>query len=230
MTGMTLIFSKDRPMQLDACINSCKMYYPWYNIIVLYRYTNEAHREGYELCEKYHDDVDFIEEKYFKHQTEYLLRMFDRVTFLCDDDIFFKRTHHPHIFSGETISHRLGDNTVNKRHESYTVSMDGNIYSAQDLLPLLEIIEYENPNQLESKMVPHHNKFDMSLPGQYLVNFAHNRVSESSGCRFSGDYDTDYLTYLFLEGNRIDILSLDYGNITSPHVYDREFVFIENIN
>ena len=214
-------------MQLDACIMSIKAHYPWFPIIVLYKATSDFYEAGYIRCQQLHPDIDFMKETDFKKQTIFFLGMFVTVTFMTDDDLFYKETPKPKVSPMTTISHRLGEHTKNKNHFNYTISLDGNIYMCRDLIPLIEEIDCYNPNDLEARLVQHHGRFTMETPGQFLVNLPHNRVSDSSGCRHTNDFTTEYLNALFLEGVRIDQTQMDFTNISGPHMYNIPYKFLQ---
>ncbi len=222
---MILIFSKDRPMQLDACIVSAKRYFPWFTIAVIYQSSHELYAHGYQMVSRYHPDVSMYKEKNLKLQTTELVGTHHRITFLMDDCLFYRLAPIPRFGSWETYSLRLGDNTNNKNHFSYSISLDGNTFNSPEILPLIEEIEFNNPNDLEARLVPYHSKFKMHVTEQYLVGLPHNRVSESSGCKYTNDFPVEYLGKMFLEGSRIDIDKMKFDSITGPHAYHIRYEF-----
>jgi hypothetical protein len=88
-----IVFSKDRPLQLDGLLRSIGVYAPGFysDIAVLWRATTDATTEGYlRLAEewlgvyfqeqdRFPDEVrDFVEDAYY------------HVAFLCDDDLYIR--------------------------------------------------------------------------------------------------------------------------------------------
>ena len=218
---LAIIFSKNRAMQLDALLRSMDLYFNDLSlVVVLWRATSKGHRACYQVLqdERISPKYFFAEEVDFKKQTEWMVRTADEIVFLVDDDIFYKPVpKFTKLNTGETRSLRLGDNVNNKAHFNYTISVDGNIFRRQDILPYMEEIDYTNPNELEGRLVPYQHNFKMLTTEQYLIGVPHNRVSDSSGCKFTGDYGEDDLAEMFINGRRIDIESMDYSNIRGVH-------------
>lgn len=224
----TLIFSKDRAMQLDALLQSVEKYVkPHYgNVVVLYNVTDREHSKSYEILKREYLNVFFIpDNNRFEQHVKSIIDMDDYITLMVDDMIYFDYVPDDLPKPWWTISNRLGKNINNKAHEKYTISTDGNIYRSKDLLNVMETLTFDNPNTMESLLVPYQPNFKQKVTTQKVVSFAHNRVSDRSGCRFSGMYKEDDLRDQFLAGFRIDIDRIDYTNITSPHVYDRQYIY-----
>ncbi len=87
-----IIFSKDRALQLELLLRSMKEYFLGlenYRVNVLYTYSNENYRLGYEKLKKIHNDIFYKKEKSFKTD---LIEMVDQnkkyLMFLVDDIIF----------------------------------------------------------------------------------------------------------------------------------------------
>ena len=87
MTGV-FVFSRDRPMQLDACLRSLAENAPQLDAAtVLVKATSEAFEDGYEE----HPDVRFYREQTFHTDVYDLLPTLPEHTlFLCDDSITFR--------------------------------------------------------------------------------------------------------------------------------------------
>ena len=88
-----LIFSKDRAMQLQAVIDSFFLHCgdsDRLKLFVLYKTTNDLHRRQYEkLIDKY-PNVVFVEEVGFRGQVLTVLKGFEYVLFLVDDNLFVR--------------------------------------------------------------------------------------------------------------------------------------------
>ncbi len=120
ITGV--IFSKDRPMQLDATLRSFYLHCQDHESIrlkVLYTTSNEFQRELYESVIKEHSSVEFVRERDFREDLLALLSRSGYVLFLVDDNIFVQDFNladalhalktHPDAIG---FSLRLGENTV----------------------------------------------------------------------------------------------------------------------
>jgi hypothetical protein len=223
----TIIYSKNRAMQLGGLLTSMEMYFPWSDeIFVIYKCTTDEHWESYRLLKMEWPDVTWAKQQNFKDQTEWILSQATTVCFLMDDCLFFKRvTERPVPGRKESISHRLGENTVNKSHFNYTISLDGNVFRAGEFLECCKVIQYNNPNELEGRLVPYQANFKQTITEQYLVGLPHNRVSDSSGCKYSGRYTDEYLLEAFMEGDRIWVDQMDFSKVNGPHNYNIKYEF-----
>jgi hypothetical protein len=111
-----IVFSKDRPMQLDACLRSIVRHAPYRgSITVVYRATSDRFRQGYGMV-KADSRVRLVaQEGDFR---EAVLRQLgeadDLVVFHTDDDLFFRTpTRAPPLPDGcAAFSLRLGENTT----------------------------------------------------------------------------------------------------------------------
>ena len=88
-----LIFSKDRPMQLAATIESFSMQCfdsEGIKLHVLYKASNNIYRAQYDTLKNEFADIRFIEETDFKAQTLSIISEYEYVLFLVDDNLFVK--------------------------------------------------------------------------------------------------------------------------------------------
>lgn len=118
---VTLIFSKDRPLQLDLTLNTYKRFSidrEFEDIIVLYTTTNNEFEKAYDCLKKEHSDIKFLKETNFKENVINILSHKEYVLFVVDDCIFTDRFSTKKIISVienyNTIgfSLRLGENTT----------------------------------------------------------------------------------------------------------------------
>jgi hypothetical protein len=208
-----VIFSKNRPMQLECTIRSIRENAPFFNINVIYLCAPE-YQDGYNKIQK----VNMVEQNLLKEDVLNLLRT-PLVCFMVDDDIIFKKPGGiPELKKNETFSLRMGVNV--KKHRHYPLALDGHIFRIQDIKPLIEKLDFDNPNVLEKKL--HHNfgkgsDWKILFDRQCLVGVPHNRVSSKSHCEFTGKYPTEVLNKMFMEGQVIDYDSMDFSNITDVH-------------
>lgn len=221
-----LIFSKDRPMQLDALITSAREWRaPGRSVSVLYRSTfTEAH-EGYRRLREEHPGILWKEDGDFcTDVTAFLMFVPGPVGFLTDDSLWIGPADVPPILP---YSYRLGRNTVKAWHGEqtapdeltfewhgkpgdygYPLSLDGVVYQKAWILDLLDFT-FKNPTELEAGLAARADKLEpqtLTMAGRNsLVTFAHNRVSDSSGCGYSGlpGHDVHTLAGRYLAGDRI---------------------------
>lgn len=97
-----VIFSKDRPAQLDLLIRSIKKHIFWKNnsnkisyIYVIYKCSDENYMRGYEAVISEHSDrFKYLKECDFKSDLIYCVEQENKFTFfLVDDDVFINRVH-----------------------------------------------------------------------------------------------------------------------------------------
>lgn len=115
----SIIFSKDRAMQLDLLLQSIYKNAPeTFNINVLYKFSDEEFERGYNILKEKYQNVNFISENDFKSQTLNLLNQnYEYSCFFTDDDIIYNSfnetdiiktmSENPEIFC---FSLRLGKN------------------------------------------------------------------------------------------------------------------------
>ena len=61
----SIVFSKDRPLQLDLCLNSIKQnLFTDNNIIVLYKTSTDDYQTHYNTLKEEHEGVDFVNQGY----------------------------------------------------------------------------------------------------------------------------------------------------------------------
>jgi hypothetical protein len=93
VTVETIVFSRDRPAQLDLCLRSIRAHLPdLAPVTVIHRSSGPAFADGYELCRAQHPEVTFVAETDFRRQVLALLASSGShlATFLCDDDVAFR--------------------------------------------------------------------------------------------------------------------------------------------
>ncbi len=217
-----VIFSKNRAMQLEALLKSMSKHAPYLVPKVIYTHTNDVHRQAYEILQTEYPDAEFIFEDDTRQQILQAIQTL-LMCFLCDDDVFFKDIpveEEIELKEFETLSVRLGEH-IKKAHFKYKLSLDGNIFVSKTMKKFLEGfsgLAFLNPNKLESALIGSHNsKMTLKYNEQCLVGIPHNRVSESSGCHFTGKYSEDDLCKLFIDGKRLSFDPKDFEKIPDVH-------------
>lgn len=114
-----IIFSKDRAMQLHACISSLRKYVLFNeraDCFVLYK--SEKYQYQYKALDKEFKEVYFVQETSLVEQTHAILEKYDTVLFVVDDTLFYRDFNLAmcvyHLFNNPKVlgfSLRLGYNT-----------------------------------------------------------------------------------------------------------------------
>lgn len=193
-----LIFSKDRGCQLDLLLRSIDRYARdvYSTLTVLWAASSREFGRGYQVCFAEHARAKFIAEDRFEDQVRHWLRIAgERVSFLCDDDVFYADAA-----VGEPLpwSFRGGD-------YDYPFSLDGNVYSHVDVEVLLHGLRFRGPTELESGGHEHRSRLPFQVVNfgtPCLVGVPLNRVSAASGMPSMGRHEYD-LNELYLLGQRL---------------------------
>tara|TARA_R100000664_G_C2750402_1_gene137709 strand:- start:873 stop:1712 length:840 start_codon:yes stop_codon:yes gene_type:complete len=266
----SIIFSKDRPLQLDLCLKSLNKNFPDSENLVIYNNSSEF-VESYEILKSEHSQVEYWPQSNSLFSDIYLAAQSsdnDYICFFTDDDIFYKkclpirqdildnkdvmclslrmganinqRSHEGNIFQDVAAEmYQLDENTIcwNKTRNaygsywSYSLSVDGHIFRKQDILDIFDEMNYLNeryrwtqtPNTIESIMQRFWTTTPpmmASFPHSVVVNSPNNRVQDSHLANKSGevyDYTSKDLLEKYMQGSRINIDNLDFGEIKCPH-------------
>ncbi len=126
VTGV--IFSKDRPLQLDATIRSFYLHCKDANKIalkVLYTVSSEQLEEAYAELKREYPSVSFVREKSFKSDLLSLLQDSEYILFLVDDNIFVRDFHVSDVISSlQNYPDSLGFSLRLGRNTTYCYSLD----------------------------------------------------------------------------------------------------------
>ena len=88
-----IVFSKDRACQLELLLRSMKEYFIDFescDIKILYTYSNENYRKGYDMVKKIYNNILYKKEKSFKSDLIGLISKDKPYTMFLVDDIIFK--------------------------------------------------------------------------------------------------------------------------------------------
>lgn len=86
-----LVWSFNRAAQLDLLISSIERFCPLqFDIFCLYKAKGNDFAAGYELCKKYHPDINYVDEYDFNTQTKEILSYRDYFGVSTDDTVVFK--------------------------------------------------------------------------------------------------------------------------------------------
>ena len=116
----SIVFSKDRPLQLDLCLKSIKQNLFANNKIVVLYATSDGYDINYNQLIDEHLDVEFFKQRYsiFEHIRTILDDASEHIMFFTDDDIVYRKCQPTEddinsAFNNDAccISLRLGLNT-----------------------------------------------------------------------------------------------------------------------
>jgi hypothetical protein len=88
----------------------------------------------------------------------------------------------------------------------YPMSLDGHVFRSRELLPLLQRLDFANPNTLELALAnqPLPQPRAICFPTAKLVNFPFNRIQQTFPNRNMG-IDREWLNQQFLNGRRLSL-------------------------
>ena len=267
----SIVFSKNRPLQLDLCLSSVKKNLPECSqTIVIYK-NSEDFMTAHETLESEHPDVQFWPQDLSLFRDTHQAVMStdnDYINFLTDDDIVFMNTPVDYSLLKDPdtscISLRMGLNICYREHSgirtedkldqhleqndmmlwkrtvkpygsywSYSLSLDGHVFYRPSIVEMLDELCYlekryssrwkQTPNQLEEALQRFWTTtpdFMISPKHSRVVNSPNNKVQDSHDLNVAGEHhacDEKYLLGKYLNGSRINLDYLDFGNIGCPH-------------
>jgi len=119
----TIIFSKNRPLQLDLCLKSVEENWIGGDVFVLYDCDNE-YIKAYDTCSNEHNKVKFFRQNSFSKTLSTCLKLCNDnyIAFLTDDNIVYKKCYTDKKMLGEIfaqqevgcLSLRLGVNITER--------------------------------------------------------------------------------------------------------------------
>lgn len=251
-----IIFSKDRPLQLDGTLRSlyarCQDS-SHFSVKVLYRASEDCQPLYDELIRDY-PLTKFISEKDFRKDLLDLIDGSENVMFAVDDNLFIRDfTLAEVIKSLQQQKHalgfslRLGHNTTycyplnaaqtlptfntitgrvmafdwtkGEGDFNYPMEVSSSVYRTSVLLPLLQKIQFKNPNTLEGELAacttllterPQLLCFEQSHAFCNPVNMVQSICKNRTGGL--AEYSPEKLAQLFREGKRLNVEA--YKNMT----------------
>ena len=256
---IVIVFSKDRPLQLDATLRSFMLHCLDFNRVsdrIIVKASNEIYGEAYTILSKEYSsysNISLIAEADFRQQVLDLLRLDEYVLWLVDDNIFVRDFYLSNCqqlleSNQDTLGYslRLGENTtycypLDKQQAipdfkqisentykykwttaaydfGYPLEVSSSLYRTRDLLPLLESINFYNPNSLETELATRVSYFREGFPWLLCpiksITFCNpiNKVQSTAGENRAGEsteLSSDSFLERFLRGERIDVFPFD---------------------
>jgi hypothetical protein len=224
-----VIFSRDRAMQLDACLRSIERLAPYDGqITVIWKATGPEFESAYRLLaagshahfkaqtpDFRSDVIGALDAQ--RAYTAFSLRLGTNTTYCYP----FRRSQQlPAIgTSGPFIA---WDWTRADADFSYPLSLDGHLVHTKHLLQILSRASFTNPNELEEELhlrryrVPHTM---LAFQESCLVSIPINIVSPTHRNPAGSDPETSppALNTRFLAGERIDFDAMDFSTVRGAH-------------
>lgn len=100
----------------------------------------------------------------------------------------------------------LNDNK-NQGYWSYPMSLDGHIFKTKDIAPIINSLEFNNPNELETLLSRNiiNKKTMASFSNPKMINLVLNKVQTTHNQNKSGMFSVEYLQERFDLGHRLDL-------------------------
>ena len=248
-----IVFSKDRAAQLDLFLRSFYKYVKNannYEIKILYTFSNNDFKKGYDLILNKYNKVIFVLERDFKKDLLNLILSLNHTVFFVDDDVFIRDfdfyDSQQNIFEKNInilcrslrLNYYLEWSYAARSHinsvpvfdnngifywkscdgdYSYPMSLDGHIFRTKQIYPLLETLNYRNPNSLEGILSqnPINLPKMMCYPDSKIINIPVNRVQDNN-YNYCGKITAESLNNRFLNGEK---LNLNYNNLRNNAVH-----------
>jgi len=123
----SIVFSKNRPLQLDLCLNSMKKNLPECSHVIVIHKNSEEFASSHEILEREHSDVIFWKQgvSLFKDtlastmsaDTDYVCYFTDDDIVFSDEDTYYKHLDNPQV---ACVSLRMGLNICKRSHGNET--------------------------------------------------------------------------------------------------------------
>jgi hypothetical protein len=229
------IFSRDRSCQLELLLRSTKEYYKEYNttkINVLYTYSTEFFKAGYDKLIEEYPEINFLKETNFKSDLISLINQKYKYTiFFVDDQLFkepFSLEELPSDFDDiACVSLRLHPRldycyTMNTHMKptyktiwewknclcdyGYVMSLDSHVFLTTEIYSKIFSLHYSNPNSLEGILAcyPINKPCMMCYDKSKTINNPCNKVQTNNPNRH-GNISEEYLNQEYLNNNIIEL-------------------------
>lgn len=250
---VTIVFSKNRPLQLDLCLRSFYKYCQDssdYVLKVIYKTTNQDFEFEYEKLKKEYPQINFIKETNFKENVMNCLKGKDFIFFMVDDNVIvrdfrlyecvdtllengdclgfslrlggnckkcFSLDCHQVVpyFCGTSVADiRKFDWTKSEYDFNYPLEISSSIFDTRIISNILNMVDFKNPNELESYMAMFSGYFSKTHP--FLLCFDISRcfcipcnkvqvsISQNNRCGLDERYSVYNLLKIYKEGVRIN--------------------------
>lgn len=233
---MRIIFSKDRPAQLDLLLRSLdKQLAPVEKTTVLYHASDHDYAAGYGAIARERPDLSWWGDDFQRDLEMELTRAGKTVTFLCDDDVLYRPIDRmpqallaamPNLL---TFSLRLAAvnpvwdwTLLDPVDHGYPGSIDGHVFRTEDVQRMIAGQTIGDPLALETVLAHRVSALAGERPlmacyrEQALVGVDVNSVAASGGIRKSGrsfPQPAEELNRRFLAGERISLDALDFSRV-----------------
>lgn len=211
-----IIFSKDRPCQLDLLLRSIQRFvHVEHSVRVLTKASEHQYKIGYGMLAREHQ-VEIRQETVFKDDTLNLVMAVRTplICFLVDDCVFINDLkEEPRLGPRtSTFSLRLSgadwDWTNDDRQDyRYPYSLDGDLFRTLEVRAVIGNAAFTNPNELEDVFQARKTSakpFTQGFIVPKVVNIPDNLVNLTHPNPTNGG-DAQILNHQYLDGFRIDL-------------------------
>jgi hypothetical protein len=235
----SVVFSKDRAMQLDAFLRSMKKFAPeFYPPTVFWMASSPRDAESYRQLIAQNRDCQWVPQVRASF-TRDLLGCLETGSLLsalfCDDDVFFRDVPAFEVAPETCFSLRFGDGVGDGCSEGFEkfapvapgpvqesrgYSIDGNVHRTEELRAAVKRCATSEPNGLEVEMnhlcapvVERHARQNC------LVGIPHNLVQNVFPGNPNMGGSAAELTERYLSGERIDLDAMDFSHVVDAHQF-----------
>lgn len=235
----TIVFSKDRAMQLHAFLRSYRDHVtPVTSIDVLYQATSTRHEQAYAAVFKEMPFAWPVPQSSFRYDVLDLLPPSGNVVFFVDDQIFVRpwSVQERHGLSLRLAPHlsrcyplNIEQAVPSFEHEDdlllwrwsdgqhdwgYPLSLDGHVFDLAEVRPWIASLHFDSPNMLEAALQQFTSKFATRRGACYskstVVNTPWNRVQTDYENRNAASVTVEEMLAFWEDGKKIDTHAL-YG-------------------
>lgn len=238
-----IIFSKNRPAQLDLLLRSMCEFFPRDTAPVIIYAHDPQYADGYRQVINASQCLWHYQDGPLKEKVlEAIKPNHPHTMFLVDDDVFvrpfsYEDKEYRQFSSNKSIatlslrlSHGLsycyayGTPMAQPQFEGgkykwlnaagdygWLMSLDGNIYRSDEILPIIKVCDFKTPNELEGALMMHKDKMApwvMCYPESRLINIPANKVQTTAANNKSMGGDPAALLERFYNGERISMRNL----------------------
>ena len=222
----SVIFSKNRAMQLDALLRSMRRYAPgFWPPTIFFMTTDSGADETYQHIMSEYPDCGWFRQLR-KPITDDLLTCMETTrqygALFSDDDVFFRPVPRFEIGAGESFSVRFGSATFVEQcgpQPCLGWSGDGNVHPINEMRAAIRTASPHDPNGFEPVMNhPTLAVKEKRAALQSLVSIPHNLVQDVFPNPNMGGSAAE-LTGRYLAGQRIDLDAMDFSEVKTSHAF-----------
>lgn len=233
----TIIFSKDRAMQLDAFLRSYEAHVDVEPVHVLWRATTIRHHDAYAEVFRRHPQVHTVAQWSFKDDLLGMLPTEGCVVFFVDDQVFIRDWAKSDVcgLSLRLAPHLTRCYPLNAEQPlpklvnmsgiytwpwadgqmdwGYPLSLDGHVFDAAWIRSAVMSVDFHSPNALETELqrfLPvFRSRYGICYDETRVVNIPWNRVQTDCENRYAGTASEAAMVMHWDRGMQIKLSAID---------------------